>query len=210
MRDGLLRARQNGKAFTQWRGDTLWTHRGVSGPTVLGISREVAERREHGPVTLDIDICPDVSFEELSGRLAEWAKEHPRRAVTAFIEEYVPNRLADALLEAAQIEAKTTGAYLDRKARNRLVTALKGWTLGAVQYVPLEKGEVVAGGIALEEVDPQTMRSRCMKGLYLCGEALDIAGPVGGYNLQAAFATGYVAGETAAKDALAPPPKARE
>jgi predicted flavoprotein YhiN len=68
--------------------------------------------------------------------------------------------------------------------------------------VPLEKGEVVAGGVSLDEVDPKTMRSKCIKGLYLCGEILDIAGPVGGYNLQAAFATGYVAGETAVLDAL--------
>jgi len=72
--------------------------------------------------------------------------------------------------------------------------------VGAVEHVPLEKGEVVAGGVELEEVDPRTMRSRIVPGLYLCGEILDIAGPVGGYNLQAAFSTGYVAGETAAKD----------
>ena len=64
----------------------------------------------------------------------------------------------------------------------------------------LDKGEVVAGGIALDEVDPQTMRSLRCPGLFLCGEALDVAGPVGGYNLQAAFSTGYVAGETAAGD----------
>ena len=70
-----------------------------------------------------------------------------------------------------------------------------------MRAVPLEKGEVVAGGVSLDEVDPQTMRSRLVEGLYLCGEVLDVAGPVGGYNLQAAFATGFVAGETAARDA---------
>jgi predicted flavoprotein YhiN len=78
---------------------------------------------------------------------------------------------------------------------------LKGWPLGTVRTVPLEKGEVVAGGVSLDEVDPKTMRSAKVEGLYLCGEVLDIAGPVGGYNLQAAFATGFVAGETAAQDA---------
>jgi predicted flavoprotein YhiN len=65
--------------------------------------------------------------------------------------------------------------------------------------VPLEKGECVAGGIALDEVDPQTLESRKVGGLFICGEVLDIAGPVGGYNLQAAFATGYVAGESATR-----------
>jgi hypothetical protein len=79
---------------------------------------------------------------------------------------------------------------------------LKGWNLGNVQQVSLEKGEVVAGGLTLDEVEPQTMRSRLVTGLYLCGEMLDVAGPVGGYNLQAAFSTGFVAGETAAHDTL--------
>ena len=102
--------------------------------------------------------------------------------------------------QQAEIIESTRGAYLDQKTRNRLVNALKGWPLGKVRHVPLERGEVVAGGIPLDEVDSQTMRSRLLPGLYLCGEVLDIAGPVGGYNLQAAWSTGYVAGETAAQD----------
>ena len=72
-----------------------------------------------------------------------------------------------------------------------------------MRHVPLERGEVVAGGESLDEVDPQTMRSKRVRGLYLCGEVLDIAGPVGGYNLQAAWSTGFVAGDTAAADCLA-------
>ena len=94
------------------------------------------------------------------------------------------------------------GARLDKKSRNRLETVLKGWPLGNVRAVPLEKGEVVAGGISLDEVDPQTMHSNLISGLYLCGEVLDLAGAVGGYNLQAAFASGFVAGESAAKATL--------
>ncbi|MBK7258775.1 MAG: NAD(P)/FAD-dependent oxidoreductase [Ignavibacteriae bacterium] len=89
---------------------------------------------------------------------------------------------------------------LTRDARRAIVRRLKEWPLGRVAHVPIERGEVTAGGIALNEVDPRTMRSRIVKGLYPCGEVLDIAGPIGGYNLQAAFSTGYVAGETAALD----------
>ena len=81
-----------------------------------------------------------------------------------------------------------------------LVRTLKDWHVGGVKEIPLERGEVTAGGIDLHEVDPKTMRSRIVNGLYVCGEVLDIAGPVGGYNLQAAFSTGHVAGETAAAD----------
>ena len=90
------------------------------------------------------------------------------------------------------------GAYLKAKSLNKLVSTIKGWPLGSVRHVPLERGEVVAGGVALDEVDPQTMQSKLIRGLWLCGEVLDIAGPVGGYNLQAAWSTGWVAGESAA------------
>ncbi len=77
---------------------------------------------------------------------------------------------------------------------------LKGWRIGEVGIINIDRGEVTAGGVNLDEVDPKTMRSRLVNGLYLCGEILDIAGPVGGYNLQAAFSTGYIAGETSALD----------
>ena len=200
VRDIVLKARQNGREIARWRGDMLFTHRGVSGPTVLGISRVIAERQREGAVMLEADLSPDHSFEALADQIREWAAAHPRRAVGSFLEPLLPNRLVDATLEAAGIDKSITGAYLSRKEQNRLVVMLKGWAVGAVEHVPLEKGEVVAGGVELEEVDPRTMRSRIVPGLYLCGEILDIAGPVGGYNLQAAFSTGYVAGETAAKD----------
>jgi predicted Rossmann fold flavoprotein len=201
LRDCVLKARQSGKEIARWRGDLLFTHRGVSGPTVLGISRVVAERQREGTVLLEADLVPDSTFEQLSASVREWAANHPRRSVAALVEDHSPNRLVNALLAAATVPPDTTGSRLSRKEQNRLVAVLKGWQMGRVEHVPLEKGEVVAGGIALDEVDPQTMRSRIVNGLYLCGEVLDVAGPVGGYNLQAAFSTGYLAGETAAMDA---------
>lgn len=112
----------------------------------------------------------------------------------------MPAAAALELIALAGIDLETTGTKVTQKQRNRLVEVLKGWPLGEVREVVLEKGEVVAGGVSLDEVDPQTMASRVVPGLFLCGEVLDIAGPVGGYNLQAAFATGFVAGESAIVD----------
>lgn len=200
LRDGILKGRQAGKEFVRWRGDTLLTHHGISGPTTLGISREVSEARERGPVEVEIDLCPDDSFEVLGARLAAKFKEHPKRLISTHLEEALPDRILPALFGQAGIALGAVGATFTQKERNRLVEALKGWRLGRVKSVVLDKGEVVAGGVSLDEVDPQSMRSRKVAGLYLCGEVLDIAGPVGGYNLQAAFATGYVAGESAASD----------
>jgi predicted flavoprotein YhiN len=117
------------------------------------------------------------------------------------VQPLLPERLIPELLERAGVDPSTMANQLPKKNRNRLVEILKRWELGPVRAIPLEKGEVVAGGVSLEEVDPNTLQSRRLPGLYLCGEVLDLAGPVGGYNLQAAFSTGYVAGEAAARTA---------
>jgi predicted Rossmann fold flavoprotein len=198
LRDCLLRARQEGKELARWRGDLLFTHHGVSGPAALGISRDVAERMRVGSVTLDVDLAPDGSFEAVAAETLAYTTQHPKRLVATFIDGFVPGRLVDSLLDAASVPRDQPCARLDKKSRNRLVAVLKGWALGNVRAVPLEKGEVTAGGVSLDEVDSQTMESALVGGLYFCGEVLDIAGAVGGYNLQAAFATGFVAGECAA------------
>ncbi len=206
LRDVVLKARRPGpdentpgKEIMRWRGDLLWTHKGVSGPTALGVSREVAETIPEAS-RVEADMLPDEPFEVLSARILEHCRVFPKRAVGDFVESVVPQRLAGPVLSAANVDGQTKGAYLGQKERNRLVTTLKGWPLGRVRHVPLERGEVVAGGVNLDEVDSGTMRSRKVPGLYLCGEVLDIAGPVGGYNLQAAWSTGFVAGDTAAAD----------
>jgi hypothetical protein len=202
LRDCTLKARHNKKEVARWRDDLLFTHFGVSGPTALGISREVAEAFENGPVTLEVDVSPDRTFESLTADLLTYADKHPKRRVATYLDGLLPSRLVEEMLHDAEIETETEFNKLTRAGRNKLVECLKGWKLGLVKDPMLDKGEVVAGGIALDEVDSQTMRSLKCPGLYLCGEALDVAGPVGGYNLQAAFSTGYVAGETAAGDLL--------
>ncbi len=203
LRETTLRARLSpgGKEFARWTGDLLFTHKGVSGPTALGVSREIAERETGSAV--EADLAPGQTWEELQADLRRQIAETPRKTAASLAAPFVPARLLEPLLSAAGIPGETRGAHLPAKALNKLVTTLKAWPLGTVRHVPLERGEVVAGGIALDEVDPQTMRSRLIAGLFLCGEILDIAGPVGGYNLQAAWSTGWVAGESAAHSSAA-------
>lgn len=200
LRDCILKARQNGKEVARWRDDLLFTHFGLSGPTALGISREVAESFEHGVVEIEVDVLPDRTFESLTEGMVDYANKHAKRRIATFVSDFFPVRLIDELLHDAGIAPDTEFNALTRASRNRLVECLKGWRLGVVQDPMLDKGEVVAGGVSLDEVGPKSMRSLKCPGLYLCGEALDVAGPVGGYNLQAAFSTGYVAGEIAAQD----------
>ncbi|MBI1335036.1 MAG: aminoacetone oxidase family FAD-binding enzyme [Armatimonadetes bacterium] len=193
LRDVALKARAT-KEVARWRGDLLFTHQGISGPCALGVSRVVAETLESAEVSLEVDLCPDTSEDALREQALS---ADPKRTVDWFLSELLPDRLLERFLTDGAIPPKTTFANLDRKSRNRLMTLIKAWPIGKVRHVPLEKGEVVAGGVSLDEVDPKTMASRLVDGLYLCGEILDVAGPVGGYNLQAAFATGFVAGESA-------------
>ena len=198
LRGVLVRARAGGKEIDRWSGDMLFTHQGLSGPTILGVSRAIAERIDGAECTIDVDLFPRRTFEELSAGLVLLAKS-PHRKISSWLEEAVPDRLVPAVLDAAGIPMDATFGKLDKKSRNRLVETTKRWELGRVKSVPLDKGECVAGGVSLDDVDPQTMASRKVKGLFLAGEVLDVAGPVGGYNLTAAFATGWVAGDSAAK-----------
>lgn len=198
LRDVVLKVRSHGVEVDRWRGDLLFTHHGVSGPCALEVSRSVAELPHDGGPELEVDVLPDQTPE----RVQDWAKrafaDLPKRRTKTLLETWVPESVAPWLLRDADVDPEAPVGTLDRRSRNRVVESLKGWRLGSVRVVPLERGEVVAGGVSLDEVDPHTMESRRMAGLYFCGEVLAVAGRVGGYNLQAAWSTGYVAGESAA------------
>ena len=182
------------KEITRWQGDVLFTHQGISGPCALGISRIVAEALETQPVSIEIDLKADMNDEQLAQSLLT---ENPKLTVGKYLEPLLPERLVDVFLAQIDLLPTTSFGNLGKKSRNQFSNQLKNWKIGNVRAVPLEKGEVVAGGVSLDEIDPKTMASKLIAGLYLCGEVIDVAGPVGGYNLQAAFATGFVAGESA-------------
>lgn len=197
LRDIELKARANGKVISKWRDDLLFTHRGISGPTALGISREVEEHRVRTSVLLEIDLSPTQTFEQIQAGLQATKSKRPTALVSALLPSQIPAALHPTILRAANLPVQSNLQSISAKQLNLLAQNLKAWCIGEVKTVPIEKGEVVAGGVSLEEVDPKTMFSKITKHLSFCGEVLDIAGPVGGYNLQAAFSTGYVAGEAA-------------
>jgi len=183
-----------------WRDDVLLTHRGISGPAALEVSRAAARVRELcSEVMLVVDLAPDMPAEEL---LKMWEERHasaPRSEVRTFAERFLPRALVPYVLAVAGLPDALKLSGTTREQRTSLLATLKGWRLGKVGEVPLDRGEVSAGGVALGEVSPTTMESKKVAGLYFVGEALDISGSVGGYNLQAAFSTGYAAGVQSAK-----------
>jgi predicted Rossmann fold flavoprotein len=202
IRGASLSAVHNGREIASWQDDVLFTHEGLSGPATLEVSRAVAVAAESGAVTLFLDFFPGKSDVEIDAELQSMIRTQGARMVATLLEPWLPNRIIESMLHSVGVEPATRGLVLTREGRTAIVELLKKWPLGRVASVPLERGEVSAGGVALNEVHPHTMQSRRVKGFYLCGEVLDIAGPVGGYNLQAAFSTGYVAGDSAAGDFL--------
>jgi predicted Rossmann fold flavoprotein len=202
LRGGRLKVVQDGKTLTYRDDDILFTHEGISGPAALEVSRIAAEAMEHGSVALVFDFTRGREYGVVDTELNTAIQEQRNKTIATFVERWLPTRLVQPLLDSLGIDPHTRGHVLTRDQRRAVVRFLTGWTIGTIARVPLERGEVTAGGISLDEVEPRTMRSRILKGLYLCGEVLDIAGPVGGYNLQAAFSTGFVAGESAAEDWL--------
>lgn len=197
--DAAARIRKMGISM-KWRDDVLLTHRGLSGPATLEISRAAALAREFGATAhLEIDLVPDVDAAKLQDMWKSMLTASGRKEVQSFVELHVPRALVRYLLASSGLRAGIRMSDVDRSSRSSLISNLKRWQVGVVGEVPLDKGEVTAGGVALEEVDRITMESKRIRGLYIVGEALDIAGSIGGYNLQAAFATGWVAGRAAAR-----------
>jgi predicted Rossmann fold flavoprotein len=185
------------KAPAGCRGAVLFTHLGLSGPAVMDASRALGGRRAPAAPALEIDLLPDVPRAALESLLRGAAAESGRRLAAGLLPDAIPRRLRDALCGLAGVPADRRASQLSREERARLVDAVKALRVPIRCTLGFAKAEVTAGGVALDEVDPRTMESRVVPGLYLAGEALDLDGPIGGYNLQAAFSTGWLAGNNA-------------
>jgi predicted Rossmann fold flavoprotein len=187
----------SGQGLQERREAILFAHFGLSGPAILDISRAVARHAGPDPLELRLDFLPCFSREALDRKL-QLASRQGRSAVVSILATDLPHRLAECLMDAAQLPRGRIGPDLSRSERNRLISTLKGLTLPIMGTLGFEKAEVTSGGISLDEVDPRTLESRIVPGLYLAGEVLDLDGLIGGYNFQAAWSTGWLAGEMAA------------
>lgn len=179
------------------RGSLLFTHFGLSGPAVLDVSRAVTAATSARDVALNIDFLPGNTKDEIERQLRNAAATDGKRLIATVIADHLPRRLADALSQLAGIPPDRRAAELSSIERTHLIAQLKQCAIRITGTRGFEKAEVTAGGVALDEVDSRTMQSKLVPGLYLAGEILDLDGFIGGYNFQAAFSTGYLAGQSA-------------
>jgi predicted Rossmann fold flavoprotein len=180
-------------------GEMLFTHFGVSGPLILTASGAVVEALRKGqPVTLSIDLKPGMSEEAVRSRLQREFEAHSHQRLRTLLQGWVPASLADVLADLSGLEDDRHVHRIRVEEREKIVALIKNfrWTISG--SLPLAAGLVTAGGVALNEVDPVSFASKKVAGLYLVGEVLDLAADTGGFNLQAAFSSGYLAGSDAA------------
>jgi len=189
-----------GKRIDQRTGSLLWTHFGISGPVVMDASRHWTVAQELGQQpTMRCNLLPGETFESVEKWWIEAGAARPRAAVLSHLSSRLPERVAAVLLRHVGIEPTIVAGQLSRDSRRALVHGLTDLILPVVQHRGWNYAEVTAGGVPLGEIDFRTMQSRKIPGLHLAGEILDCDGRIGGFNFQWAWATGYLAGNAAAK-----------
>jgi predicted Rossmann fold flavoprotein len=187
--------RKHGDAF----GEMLFTHFGVSGPIILTLSRDVVDAlRDDQAVRLGIDLKPALDHPALDKRLLRDIDQNGKQHMQNLLKGLLPRKLIPVCLELVGIAPDRMAHQITAKERQRLRVWLKDFSLDVTGYRSFKEAIITAGGVATGEVDPRTMESRKVAGLYFAGEVLDIDADTGGYNLQAAFSTGWVAGRSAA------------
>ena len=194
-----LKLFQNGKKQDERFGEMLFTHFGVSGPIVMDMSKNIGELLKNGPVKLFLDLKPALDFKKLDKRIQRDFQEFKGRMFKSSLKGLLPLSMIPLIIKLSGIEPEKKVDYITREERNKLVHLLKELELTPTGLLGFKWSMVTSGGVALKEVNPNTMGSKKVDNLYFAGEILDLDGPSGGYNLQECWSTGYLAGESAAK-----------
>jgi predicted Rossmann fold flavoprotein len=194
-----LTARVNGQKAFRTQGGFLFTHQGYSGPALLNISHLAVQSQQAGgplqPIFVQWGKLEAPAWNEL-------LRQSPG-SVSGLVRRHLPARLAEALLDESNVRKGQSTAQLRRDERQRLVEILTCYVLPWNGHEGYKKAEVTGGGVALDELDPHSLESRLHSGLFLCGEMLDVFGPIGGYNFVWSWVTGRAAGLGAAEKAKA-------
>lgn len=193
---------QKGKAVVSHQMDMIFTHFGISGPAVLRCSSfvyQLQQKEQRKNITMRLNVQPDLSRKELEVQWQQWLETAPQKTIKTHLKEWMPERYAEFLLEQVGIVAQKPLDKLTAQNQKQILDAVQKFEFTVNGSLPIEKGFVTGGGVQLKEVDPRTLESKVVAGVYFCGELLDIHGYTGGYNITAAFVTGYVAGLHAAQ-----------
>lgn len=199
---GLTVLDPKGKKLVTHEGDMIVTHFGLSGPAALRCSQFVVKAlMKFGVphITVTLDLFPSKTADELYAETMALAKAEPRKAIKNVLKPLLPERMIPLLLHRCMLVEDLTYDNIPKQPWTDLSRLLKAFPIAVNGTLSLEEAFVTGGGVHVKEIDPRTMESKRMPGLYFCGEVLDVHGYTGGYNITAAFSTGYMAGISAAQ-----------
>jgi predicted Rossmann fold flavoprotein len=182
-------------------GEMLFTHYGVSGPIILSLSKIVAEYLDQCPakeIVIEMNLKPALSEDMLDKRIQRDFAKFVRKQLKNALDELLPAKIIQPIIDLSYLDPDKPIHQISKAERARLLRQITHFSLTAVKTRPLDEAIVTAGGVSVKEINPKTMESKLINNLYFAGEVIDIDGYTGGYNLQAAFSTGYVAGAGAA------------
>lgn len=180
-------------------GEMLFTHFGVSGPLILSLSAHIKKEIDKG-VSIKIDLKPALSEEELDTRILRDFSSQKNKHFINSLDALLPKKLIPVVVELAGIEPHKPVCEITREERKKLLAVLKGMKLNITGFRPLREAIITSGGVKTSEINSSTMESKLVKGLFFAGEIIDIDGYTGGFNLQVAWSTGYLAGMNAGLD----------
>jgi len=193
-----ISAFQNNKKITGRFGECLFTHFGLSGPIILDISGEIGDLLDKGEVKLSLDLKPALDFSTLDERIQKDFKKYKSRGFKNSLGDLLPQKLIVSIIFLSGIDPDKKVNSITKEERQKLARLLKSVDLTVEGLMGFDQAIVTRGGVNLNEIDHKTMKSKIIDNLYFAGEIIDIDGPTGGYNLQACWSTGYLAGESAA------------
>ena len=174
-------------------GELLFTHFGVSGPVVLSASSHIRDMKK-GRYELHIDLKPALSFEQLDKRLLREFKENPSKAIINIMNSLLPKSMVPVFVKRTGIHPAVKANQITKEMRFDIINLLKDFSLTITDFRPIDEAVITSGGVEIKEINPKTMESKLCKNLYFCGEVIDVDAYTGGFNLQIAFSTGYLAG----------------
>lgn len=183
-------------------GEMLFTHFGVSGPTILSSSahliryKEITRKLDENKIKLVIDFKPALSLEELDKRVLRDFEEFKNKNFRNSLEKLLPQKLIPVIVDLSEINPYKKVNEISKEERKRLVELLKNFGVILKGFRPIEEAIITAGGVSIKEINPKTMESKRIKGLYFAGEIIDVDAYTGGFNLQIAYSTGFVAGNS--------------
>lgn len=195
LRNVNLSVLYSGKKICSQFGEFMFTHFGISGPVVLTIS-SLINRLNLKEVKLSLDLKPALTNEQLDDRLLREFSSAPNKGIKSVMRSLLPVALIDEVLSRAKVGVDKKVNSVSRAERYAILSVLKNFEMQPVSLRSFDEAIITSGGVDVKQISPKTMESKLVKGLYFCGEVLDVDAFTGGFNLQIAFATGYAAGNS--------------